>query len=75
MLDGVGESGDKACMRAMHATGQVKRSTVFLTAVDAVACRAATMVRPTAVPKAHCWQILKARTTVPLRARARYGAV
>jgi hypothetical protein len=75
-LDGVGESGDKARMHAMRDSGWAPRSVVSGTAADAVARRAVSAsTRVVHRRGARCWQILKARTTVPLRVRDKYGAV
>jgi len=75
-LDGVGESGDKARMHAMRDNGWTPRRAVPQTAAGTVARRAvAASMRVAHCRGARCWQILKARTTVPLRVRDKYGAV
>ena len=76
MLDGVGESGDKARMHAMRDNGWAPRLAVPKMAAGTVARRAvAASMRVAHCRGARCWQGLKARTTVPLRVRDNYGAV
>jgi hypothetical protein len=76
MLDGVGESGDKARMHTPRDIGWTSRSAVSAAAGGMVARRAvAASMRVVHCRGARGWQILKARTTVPLRVRDKYGAV
>jgi len=76
MLDGVGESGDKARMHAQRDTRWASRPAVPGMAAATVARRAvAASMRVVHCRGARRWQILKARTTVPLRVRDKYGAV
>jgi len=81
MLDGVGESGDKARMHATRDNRWASRPAVPGMAADSVARRAvAASMRVVPLHADRCrgargWQILKARTTVPLRVRDKYGAV
>jgi hypothetical protein len=76
MLDGAGESGDKARMHATRDTRWASRPAVPGMAAGGVARRAvAASMRVAHCRGARGWQVLKARTTVPLRVRDKYGAV
>lgn len=76
MLDAVKESGDKASMHAMRSSGWALLPAVPGTVAATVARRVvAAFTRVAHCRGARYWQILKARTTVPLRVRDKYGAV
>jgi hypothetical protein len=71
MLDGVGESGDKACMHMMRDIGWTTDPAAAMRAAGAAAYPVVVTAR---LARVRCWRILKARDTVPLRVREEYGA-